>query len=235
MSRPRPPSDEGLTELQERTLAQLQSAGGTDLESLVQAFPEPRDAFVFSPAPLRMTDIVRLYCERQGAVVPPDYGRQLRARARDERWMEQRAVVQARRLAASREAVISAEATVFAMVGLHFTVNRVRSLLERHEMLEAYVMAQLTLCADGQASFTPFLRDACKELDALEERITETLPAPNLAERASEFWQSKGGDRQSMIRKIEERLSIADGGDRANHVFEVIEGGARAAGGSEPG
>jgi hypothetical protein len=112
------------------------------------------------------------------------------------------------------------------MVGVEFQARRVRSMMERWECLDAYVSVELERLEAGEGVFTPAIRDAVRELDAIEQRIAEILPGPDVSARGKEFWSAKVGDRQQMISRIEERLAAVEGADRASKVFEVIEGGA---------
>jgi hypothetical protein len=211
--------DDLAARLDEDQRATLEKIGvdGSALTELVSAFPDPADAFVTSPVSLSMKDLAVLYLESQPEDQRADFPRRLRQRSRDERWMERRAVFQARRLSARQEAIIQAEAQVWAIMGIEFMSRRIRGLWERWEALSAYVQDALEACESGE------------ELDELERQLGEVLPGPNIAGRGAEFWAHKIGDRATIINRIAERAAVAAGGDRAGNVFHLIDGHVRGA------
>jgi hypothetical protein len=213
----------------QRATIERVGADSAALTELVRVFPDPMDAFVMSPVSLSMRDLSQLYLESQPDDQRADFPRRLRQRSREERWMERRAIFQARRLSARQEAVIEAEAQVWAIMGIEFMSRRIRGLWERWEALSAYVQDALEACEMREAQFSTAMRDACKELDELERQLAEVLPGPNIAGRGAEFWANKIGDRTTIINRIAERAAVAAGGDRAGTVFHLIDNSVRGA------
>jgi hypothetical protein len=197
------------------------------IEELADVFPDPRDAFICSPVPISMRQLSLMYLES----VPEDERHmlpvRLRERSRMERWIEQRAVYQTKRLSTRREAILNAEAEVWAVFGLEFHSRRIRGMWERWEALSAYVQDNLDRCERGEGVFTPALRDSCRELNDLERQLSEIMPVLTIPTKAQEYWTTKSGDRTQLISRIEERMRIAVGSSTAEHVFEVIDGGSK--------
>ena len=142
---------------------------------------------------------------------------------------------QARRTAARKDAILEAEAQVWAVLGLEFHSRRIRSLWERWEALQDYVMTGLERCEAGDAAFTNALRDACRELNDVEDQLNEIMPKLGIPGRAQQMWSDKAGDRNQILGRIQNQLSSVAGADRAAGVFELIHGGAdkAASGGSD--
>lgn len=212
---------ENLSPGQARTVEKLSNSSAS-IRCLLDVFPDPGEAYVCSPVPMAMRELSHLYSE---TVPEPDRHRfitALRKRCREERWVEQRAVFQARRTAARKDAIIEAEAQVWAIIGLEFHQKRMRSLTERWEALDAYVMEQLEKCEVGDRVFGTDLRDACRELESLEDSLTDIMPTMGIPARAQRFWSAKAGTREEMVGRIEEKLLSVVGGSRASNVFELV-------------
>lgn len=229
-----PPDDDDLTDQQELAIQALSKSTG-NLSDLMIAFPDPREAFICSPVALTVKQLAAMYQRRQPAGDPQalfDFMKTLRDRSDDERWIERRALFQAKRASARREALITAEAEVWAIVGLEFHVLRMRGLMRRWEVLSNYVMDALTDCEDGSGQFTAAIRDACKELNELERNLTEIMPNLGLTEKGQEMWTKRSGDRGAIIARIGDKLQTMHGADRAQGVYELLQGGAA---GRDPG
>jgi hypothetical protein len=225
-----PPSrpEDSLAPSQEEALVKV-GQSEVDLGELVRVFPDPAEAFICSPIQLTVKQLATLYQRR----LPPgdaqaifDFVANLRSRADEERWVERRAMFQARRLSARRDAFMQAEAEVWAMFGLEFRATHLRSMMRRWEYLESYVSDLLAQCDRGEGAFTTTLRDACKELDAIEERIIAIMPDLGLTQRGEEVWTKRAGDRTQLVDRIGKRLGSMAAADRAGQVFEVLQGGA---------
>lgn len=201
------------------------SSGGASVNELRDVFGDPGEAFVCSPVGLSIRQLARMYEDS----IPEDerhrFVSDLRRRCRNERWHEQRAVFQARRTAARKDALIEAEAQVWAILGLEFHQRRLRGLIERWEALNSYVMDGLERCERGDRAYGTDLRDAARELSSVEESIAEIMPTMGVPSRAQQFWSDKAGTREDIIARIEGKIRSVVGGDRASHVFEVIDGG----------
>lgn len=197
-----------------------------DVCALADAFPDPADAFIMSPLPIDMRTLVNMYIDKVSETDAVQLPRELRRRVREERWLEKRAIFQAQRMAARKELVLGLEAQVMAIVSLEFQSKRIRAMWERWESLSEIVAVGLEECVTDKVAFSTSLRDACRVLDELEKNLAEVVMPPGLQERSNEFWQIKSGDRESMLSKIEEKLRTADGGNKAESVFTLINGGA---------
>lgn len=198
------------------------------LDRLVEVFADPAQAYICSPVPLSFRQLARLYRDSWDEDELHRMPAQLRERSRIERWAEKRTIFQHRRTAARRDAILSEEARVWAIVGIEFHATRLRNLSDRYEALNEYVMRGLEACEAGDQGFSTSLRDACKELSALEEQIVAIMPDLALKERAKQVWESEAGDRNGIIKRIEERYDSLRGAERAADAFEVIRGGLGA-------
>lgn len=218
-------SDE-LPSFQRDRLAKIER-GQDPLSSLSQVFIDPRDAFIYSPVKLSMRQLGKMYADswpeeetkhRMAAI--------LRDRARNERWEEARAIIQAKRTSVRKDAILQAEAEIWAIIGLEFHSRRIRGLWDRWEMLDAYVTTELERCESGEGQFSTALRDACRELQAVEEQLVEIMPQLGIPERAKQFWASRSGSRDELIQRAEQKVLSVAGGAQASQVFELIRGGA---------
>lgn len=195
------------------------------LSDLVAAFPDPSMAYICSPIPLSMRQLSRLYRDQWPEEERHRVPTRLRERSNDERWIERRSIFQAKRVAVKKDAILNAEAQVWAMLGIEFHSNRIRSLWERWESLSSYVQDGLERCEAGEAQFTAALRDACRALDETEKQLSEIMPTLGIPERAQQHWTGNSGSREEIIGRIEERLATVAGGGTANTTFELIDGG----------
>lgn len=217
--------DGDLTPGQLLALEQL-SERRAQLSCLADVFDDPMDAFLHSPTPLNVRDLVSIYAPKSSRDDSGVLAATLRRRMRDERWVEARSVVQSRRMSARREALIQCEAEVWVSLGLEFSARKIRSKYERYLVLDEYVEACLSDLVDTDgATFDPHIRDAMSALSKLEEELTQLMPAPDFHGRAAEFWSKKAGDRKALIAQIKDRLAVADGADQAGAVFRLIQGG----------
>jgi hypothetical protein len=213
-----------LTEDQQAVVRRLASSEGS-LDLLRQVFNDPGEAFVVSPVPISMRELSRMYLDQFPEDERHGVPRLLRQRSREERWVEKRAVFQARRIAVRKDAMLDVEGEVWAILGIEFHARRIRSLMERWEALDAYVMRGLEGCEAGDNAFGTGLRDACRELNAIEEKLAEIMPSLGLSGRAQQFWSAKAGGRKEIIQRIRGHLASVSGADKAGRVFELIEGG----------
>lgn len=215
-----------LPSFQRDRLAKIER-GEDPLSTLSQVFIDPRDAFIYSPVKLSMRQLGKMYADswpeeetkhRMAAI--------LRDRARNERWEEARAIIQAKRTSVRKDAILQAEAEIWAIIGLEFHSRRIRGLWDRWEMLDAYVTTELERCESGEGQFSTALRDACRELQAVEEQLVEIMPQLGIPERAKQFWASRSGSRDELIQRAEQKVLSVAGGAQASQVFELIRGGA---------
>ena len=213
-----------LQQHQTELIERLASSDGR-LDELPLVFSDPGEAFVCCPVQLSMRQLARIYTDSAPEDERHRFPSDLRRRSRDERWMEQRAVFQAKRVAVRKDAILNAEAEVWAIFGFEFHNKRIRGLWERWEALQAYVMDGLERCEAGEAQYSTALRDAARELRDTEEQLAEIMPTLGIPNRAQRFWGGKSGDREEIIGRIEQRLASVAGGSKASHVFEVIQGG----------
>lgn len=192
------------------------------LDELVEAFPDPGEAFVFSPVHLSIKQLSRLYLDTIDEDDRHRFPSTLRRRMRDERWMERRGIFQAARTAARKDAILNAEAQVWAILGLEFHSRRIRGIWERWDALHSYVMEGLEACEEGRRQFDTALRDACRELDQLEDSLQDIMPTLAIPERAQAFWTGKSGDRGALIDRAEGMLRSVKSADKAGQVFELV-------------
>lgn len=195
------------------------------MQDLLEVFPDPRDAFICCPNRITLRRLGNLYGHSLEESDQIELHSELRRRCRQERWLEQRAVFQARRAAARRDAIIESEAQVWAVLGLDFHTERIRSMWQRWEDLSEYVDTQLAHCSAGNTPFTPALKDACKELRDIEDKLEELMPKLGVPEAAQRAWTERAGSREAMINEAERKLASVAGGDRGAQVFELLEGG----------
>jgi hypothetical protein len=217
-------SNDDLDQLQTQTLKRFDD-DKIGLRELALRFKDPADFYVVCPVKVPMSQLVRLYhqtFEDEERHKAPSI---MRKRARIERWVEQRAVFQAKRSSARRDAILNAEADVMAIMGIEFHSRRLRRLMERWEVIDEYVMTELEACESQEAQFGTALRDACRELREIENELKDFLPMMSIPDKAKQFWTAQAGTRDEMIGRIDERLQTIGGGDTAASVFDLIEGG----------
>ena len=202
-------------------IRRLESHDG-HLRELADVFLDPAEAFICSPVSLTMRQLVDIYMDAQPEEERHTLPRIYRKRSRDERWMEKRAVYQARRVAAKRDAILNSEAEVWAIIGLEFHSRRIRSLWERWETLDYYTTDLLEKCEEGKMQFTTALRDACRELREIETKLEEIMPTLGIPERAQKKWTAKSGGREETIERITGALASIAGSEKAGQVFEMV-------------
>lgn len=217
-------SNEDLNEIQRRTLKDFED-DAVDLVTLSKRFKDPGDFFVVCPVRVPMSQLVRLYLHQFDEEEVHKAPSLLRRRSRDERWMEQRSVFQAKRSSVRRDAILTAEADIMAIMGIEFHSRRLRRLFDRWEVLDEYVMTELERCEAKEGHFGTALRDACRELREVEAQLQDFLPMMGIPDKAKQFWTARAGTRDEMIGRIDERLQSIGGGDTAAQVFELIDGG----------
>lgn len=216
---------ESLSDEQTQAITNVATAGGNAVEEMARVFEDPAEAFICSPVPLSMRQLSRMYLEQWEEDERHRVPAILRRRSRDERWREQRAMFQAKRTAVRRDAILEAEAQVWAIVGLEFHSQRIRKMWDRWEALDAYVTDSMERLESGDAAFTTSLRDACRELRDIESKLEEIMPQLGIPNRAQQFWTAKTGSRGEILGRIEEKLASVAGGDTAAGVFDIIDGG----------
>lgn len=217
-------SNDDLNEIQRKTLKDFEE-DEADLAKLSKRFQDPADFFVICPVRVPMSQLVRLYLHQFDEEEIHKAPALLRRRSRDERWVEQRAIFQAKRSSVRRDAILSAEADIMAIMGIEFHSRRLRRLMDRWEVLDEYVMTELERCEAQEGQFGTALRDACRELRDVESELKEFLPMMGIPDKAKQFWTARSGTRDEMIGRIDERLQSIGGGDTAATVFDLIDGG----------
>lgn len=217
-------SNEDLDQTQLQTLRQFEE-DEADLQKLAKRFKDPADFFVVCPIRVPMSQLVRLYLHHFEEEEIHRAPSMLRKRSRDERWVEQRAIFQAKRSSVRRDAILNAEADIMAIMGIEFHSRRLRRLMDRWEVLDEYVMTELERCEAQEGQFGTALRDACRELRDVESELKDFLPMMGIPDKAKQFWTARAGTRDEMIGRIDERLQSIGGGDTAATVFDLIEGG----------
>ena len=217
-------TNDDLNDIQLRTVKRFEQ-DEVGLRELADRFPDPADFYVVCPVKVPMSQLVRLYLHQFDEEDIHRAPAELRRRSRDERWVEQRAIFQAKRSSVRRDAILSAEADVMAIMGVEFHSRRLRRLMERWEVLDEYVMTELERCESEQAQFGTALRDACRELREVETELKEFLPVMGIPDRAKQYWTEKAGTREEMIGRITERVESINGGEKASTVFDLIDGG----------
>jgi|9_EtaG_2_1085328.scaffolds.fasta_scaffold00002_47 hypothetical protein len=216
--------NDGLDESQTSLINRLQNGNGS-IEDLRLVFQDPGDAFICSPVPLTMQQLVRMYSDQFEEMEQHTVPGELRRRSRAERWREKRAIFQSKRSAIRRDALLEAEAQVWAILGIEFHSTKIRMVMERWEALSAYVMTELEKCESGKTQFSTALRDACRELTSVEESLAEMMPDLNLKGRASAFWSEKASDREQILNEIQHKMNSIQASDRGEKTFELIRGG----------
>lgn len=203
--------------------------GEAGLQMLVDAFPDPGDAYVASPTPLAIRDLYRLYRDSYDEDFLPELYRALQRRRRDERWDERRARFQAQRVRSREDALLEAEAQVWAMLGIDFHARRIRGLIIRYDMLSDHCEAQLERIGDGESgSFTTGMRDALKELREIEHELASIMPQLDFAERARRLLDGRADSVNATIDDIQEKLSavgISGKAQRVRRELTLLEGG----------
>jgi hypothetical protein len=203
------------------------------LTTLRLVFADPAEAFVCSPVPFTIRELAKLYEDTvPNAVARTRFITDLRRRSSLERWTEQRAQFQTARNMARRQALLKAEADVWAILGLEFHSKRIRGLMDRYEMLLDYVVRKLEEIESsspdvegGRLDFDDPLRDACKALDQVESRLVEIMPELNLRTKALDAWMSGSEGRDKLLDDCEVKLVSLRSGERAMATFDLIEGG----------
>lgn len=217
-------ADDTLSESQSLVLDRI-SANTGSLNDLVKVFADPADAYICSPIPLNYRQLVQMYADHWDEEDRHRAPSELRRRAALERWNEKRTIFQSRRSAIRRDALLEAEAQIWAIVGIEFHATRMRGLMDRWEALSSYVMDSLERCESKEAIFTPAIRDACRELSNIEDKLVEMMPDLAIRERAEQFWTAKAGDRKEIVDRISDRLETLTSAQRGATTFEIISGG----------
>lgn len=204
----------------------LEQAGemGPETVALKRLCPDPMHLFILHPSALRIKDLAALYVDELQNL--PQMLQELRARSSTERWSEKRAVFQAKRFAARQDIIIEAEATVMAMFAVDFHIARLRSMMSRWESLCSHVEDQLSRCASGDRSFTPDLRDACRELRDIENKLDDLMPTMGIEQGAARKLTQSRDRREDLIEQVGRQLTTLKGADQARGVLQLLRGGA---------
>ena len=198
--------------------ATVASTGG--VQALRDLCNDPRDLFVLSPQPLRVSDVVKMYASDQSETIR--LFSELRVRCASERWVEQRAVYQSRRFSAKQESIIQAEAFVIASLACDMHMQLLRSRIERWGFLSEIVEQGLIACVENRRAFTQDLRDASRALDELENIILGMLPELGTTEAASRLLTGSKTKRDELIGEIETKLKSMASADRGGKVLQLV-------------
>lgn len=210
----------------ETALALLEAAGemGPETFELKRLCPDPMQLFVLHPGLLRVAELAAIYASEPGYV--PDLIRSIRTRMSVERWSEQRAIFQAKRFSARQDAIVDAEATVMASFAVDFHILRLKAIMSRWEMLTSYVEDELMKCLRGDRTFTTDLRDSCKELRDIEDRLDELFPKMGIEKSAAEKLTKSTERRDDLIQQVERQLTTLRGADQGATVLRLLRGGS---------
>lgn len=211
-------------------MARLERSGSVD--EMPAFFVDPRDAFVCSPRPIALGELARIYSvgpsDGQTASGADQDSRLalfdlLRRRCASEGWREQRTVFQTRRVSARRDAILDAEAAVWAMLGLEWHSLRIRGMWDRWEALAATADRLLRDVEAGRRPFSADVRDLCKELRELETEVARVMPQLGLPERAVRVWGAAERTRSDQLEAIEKRLLDVEAGARSDQVLDLVD------------
>lgn len=205
--------------------------GEAVFSDLVRAFPDPGQAFVCSPVQITIRQLAQAYGEEVPEEERHRFLGNLRQRQRHERWIERRAMYQSARHTAKRDAILDAEAQVWAVLGLEFHQLRIRSMWDRWQMLDDYVTRSLASLEMGEGAFTTNVRDAMKELRDVEASLTEVMPKLGIPDRAMQRWNDRAGSREDLVRSASNALTSIEGDASASNVFNMFDRLTEAEGG----